>query len=118
MELFDRGHAAHHVLEAGFVGLIVRHVLNGRGTAGTLLHSLCQCLDSDFLGVADVDDFADGTIRVHEADESFDSVAHITEATRLLSGAVDADGGVVHGGPDENWEEHSVASRVPGTKRI
>jgi len=30
-------------------------------------NSLCQCLDSDFLGVADVDDFADGALRVHEA---------------------------------------------------
>src|SRR6266480_6410343 len=95
MELFDRGHAAHHVLKAGFVGLVVGHVLNGRGTARALLHSLCQCLDGDFLGVADVDDFADGTIRVHEADEAFDSVTHIAEAPRLLAAAIDADGGVV-----------------------
>src|SRR5437667_4952970 len=69
MELLDRGHAAHHVLKAGFVGLVVGHVLNGRGTARALLHSLCQCLDGDLLGVADIDDFADGTIGVHEADE-------------------------------------------------
>src|SRR5258707_66582 len=118
MQLFDEGHTAHHVLEAGFVGLVVRHVLNGRGTAGTLLHSLCQCLDGDFLGVADVDDFADGALRVHEADESFDSVADIAEAPRLLSGAVDADGGVVQGGLDEIGEDHSVASRLPGTNGI
>src|SRR5437016_14121238 len=30
MELLDRGHAAHHVLKAGFVGLVVGHVLNGK----------------------------------------------------------------------------------------
>src|SRR5258708_1807566 len=118
MQLFDGGHATHHVLEAGFVGLVVRHVLNGRGTAGTFLHSLRQCLDSDLLGVAHVDDFADGTIRVHEADETFDGVADIAEASRLLSGAVDADGGVVQGGLDEIGEDHSVPSGLPGTNGI
>src|SRR2546430_5079224 len=58
MELFDGGHATHHVLEAGFVGPVVGYILNGRGTAGALFHSVCQCLDGDFLGVADVDDLA------------------------------------------------------------
>src|SRR6266700_4979232 len=110
VELFDRGHAAHHVLKAGFVGLVVGYILNGRGTVGALLHSLCQCLDGDFFGVADVDDFADGTIRVHEADETFDSVTHIAEAARLLAAAIDADGGVVESGLNEIGEHHSVAA--------
>src|SRR6266513_439953 len=118
MELFDGGHAAHHVLKAGFVGLVVGHILNGRSTAGALLHFLGQCLDGNFLGVADVDDLADGALRVHEADESFDGVAHIAEAARLLSGAVDADGGVVQGRLDEIGEHHSVASGLPGTNGI
>src|SRR5260370_26472712 len=48
VDFFDGRNAAHHVLEAGFVNLVVRDVLNGRRTAGTLLHSMCQCLDSDF----------------------------------------------------------------------
>jgi len=48
-----------------------------------LLDSLRQSLDGDFLGVADVDDFADRTIRVHEADESFNGVAHIAEAGEI-----------------------------------
>src|SRR5713101_501785 len=51
MELIDARHTAHHVLEARFIGLVVGHVLNGRGTASALLHSLCQSLDGDFLGV-------------------------------------------------------------------
>src|SRR5882762_2042916 len=101
IELFDGGHAAHHVLKAGFVGLVVRHVLNGGGAAGALLHSLRQFLDGDFLGVADVDDFTDGTLRVHEADETFNGILHIAEAAGLLSSAVDADSGVVQGGLDE-----------------
>src|SRR6202030_2212528 len=114
----DRVHAAHHVLEARFVGLVVRNVFNGGGTAGTLLHSLGQCFDSDFLGVADIDDFADGALRVHKADQSFDGVAHIAEAARLLPGAVDADGGVVQGGLDEIGEDHSVATGLPGANGI
>src|SRR6266480_5249106 len=118
MELFDRGHAAHHVLKAGFVGLVVGHVLNGGGAAGALLDFLGQCLDGDFLGVADVDDFADGALRVHEADEPLNGVAHIAEAARLLPGAVDADGGVVQGGLDEIGKDHSVATGLPGTNGI
>ena len=118
MELFDRGHAAHHVLKTGFVGLVVGHILNGRGTARALLHSLCQCLDGDLLGVADIDDFADGTIRVHEADEAFDRIPHIAEAARLLAAAIDADGGVVESGLDEIGEHHSVAAGLPGAHGI
>src|SRR5882762_2413064 len=118
IELIDGGHAAHHVLKAGFVGLVVRHVLNGGGAAGAFLHSLCQCLNGDFLGVADVDDLADGMLQIHKADQTFNSVTHIAEAARLLSGAVDADGGVVQGGLDEIGEDHSVASGLPGTNGI
>src|SRR5260370_35555921 len=101
MEFFEEGHATHHVLKAGFVGSVVGYVLNGRGAAGTLLHSLRQVLDGDFLGVAHVDDLADGALQVHEADESFNGVAYIAKAARLLSGTVNADGGVVQGGLDE-----------------
>src|SRR6266480_8095362 len=118
LELIDGGHAAHHVLKAGFVGLVVGHVLNGGGAAGALLDSLGQCLDSDFLGVANIDDFADGALRVHEADESFNGVAHIAEAARLLPGAVDADGGVVQGGLDEIGEANSLRTGLRGTNGI
>src|SRR5260370_8048870 len=95
MELFNGGHAAHHVLEAGFVSLVVRDVLNGRGATSTLLHSLCQPFDGDFLGVADVDDFPNGALQVHKADETFDSVTHISEPARLLSAALNPYGGFV-----------------------
>src|SRR5207249_8716973 len=100
-------------LKAGLVGLIVRHVLNGGGTAGTLPYSPRQFFDGDFLGIADVDDFSDGAVQVHEANEGFDSVADIAEAARLLSAAVDADGGVVEGGLDEIGEHHAVAASLP-----
>src|SRR5712692_1461139 len=118
VELIDGGHAAHHVLEARFVGLVVRHVLNGRGAAGAVLDSQRQSFDGDFLGVADVDDLADGALQVHETDETFDGVADIAEAARLLSAAVDADGGVVQGGLDEIGEHHSVATGLPGTDGV
>ena len=118
MKLIDAGHAAHHVLKAGFVGLVVWHVLDGRGAASALSYTLRQSLDGDFFGVADVDDLADGTIRVHEADETFDCVPHITEAARLLSAAVDVDGGVVQGGLDEIGKHHSIAASLPGTNGI
>src|SRR5882762_4770568 len=118
IELIDGGHAAHHVLKAGFVGLVVGHILNGGGAAGALLHSLRQFLDGDFLGVADVDDLADGTLQIHKADQTFNCVTHIAEAARLLPGAVDADGGVVQGGLDEIGEHHSVATGLPGTNGI
>src|SRR2546430_16903378 len=48
VQLFDGGHAAHHVLKARLVGLIVRHVLHGVGTPGTLPYSPRQYFDRDF----------------------------------------------------------------------
>ena len=118
VELIDAGDAAHHVLEAGFVGLVIGNVLDGRGTAGALFHFVGESFDGDFLGVADVDDFADGALEVHEADETFYGVAHIAKATRLLSAAVDADRGVVQGGLDEIGEHHSVASGLARTNGV
>jgi len=50
----------------------------------------------------------------HEADESFDSVTHIAEATRLLAAAVDTDGRVVQRRLDEIRQHHSVATRFAG----
>jgi len=40
MEFIDTGHTAHHVLEAGFVGLVIRHIFDGRGAAGALFYVL------------------------------------------------------------------------------
>jgi hypothetical protein len=57
---FDGGDAAHHVLKAGFVGLVVGDVFDWRGTTGAVLHCPGQVFDGDFLSVADVNDFADG----------------------------------------------------------
>src|SRR5258708_15934006 len=118
MELIDGRYTAHHVLEAGFVGLVVWHVLDGRGAARTFSYAVGQSLDGDLLGVADVDDFADGMMGVHEADETFDGVAHIAEAAGLLSAAVDADGGVVQGGLDEIGEDHSIAASFAGANGV
>jgi len=50
--------------------------------------------------------------------EPFDGVTHIAEAARLLSAAVDVDGGVVQGGLDEIGKHHSVATGLPGTNGI
>jgi hypothetical protein len=57
---FDGGDAAHHVLKAGFVGLVVGDVFDWRGTTCAVLHCPGQVFDGDFLSVADVNDFADG----------------------------------------------------------
>src|SRR6266849_1159441 len=118
LELIDGRDAAHHVLEAGLVGLVVGHVLDGRGAGGAVFHPASEIFDSDFLGVADVDDFADGTIGVHEANETFDGVAHIAEAAGLLAAAVDADDSVVEGGLDEIGENHSVAAGLARTDGV
>src|SRR5713226_1507155 len=110
LKLIDGGDAAHHILKAGLVGLVVRDVLDGRGTGGAVFDPASEILDGDFLGVADVNDFTDGTLRIHEADETLDGVADVAEAAGLLAGAIDADGGVIQGGLDEIGEDHSVAA--------
>src|SRR6201987_965475 len=91
MEFLDGWHAAHHVLESGLVGLIVRNVFDGRRAGGALLDALGESFDGDFLGVADIHDFTDGWWRVHQADKTFDSIADVAEATGLLPIAVDLD---------------------------
>ncbi len=88
VEFIDARDAAHHVLEAWFVGLIVGHKFDGRIAAGALFDQLSEAFDRDFFGVADVDDLADGAIGVHQANEAFDSVADIAEAAGLLAVAV------------------------------
>ena len=64
VEFIDAGDAAHHVFEAGLVGLVVGDEFDGGGAAGALLDALGQAFDGDFFGVADVDDFADGALGV------------------------------------------------------
>src|SRR6267378_1664585 len=110
LELFDGRDAPHHVLEAGFISFIVGNILDGRRASGAVFDSLGESFDGDFLGAADVDNFADGAAGVHEANEAFDSVAHVAEAAGLFAVAVDADGGVVQRGLDEIGENHSIAS--------
>src|SRR5277367_1475786 len=110
VEFIDAGDATHHVLEARFVGLIVGHEFDGRSAAGALLDPLSEAFDADFFGVADVDDFTDGAVRVHEADDTFDGVAHVAEATGLLAVAVDSDRFVVESLLDEIGQDHAVAA--------
>src|SRR5882672_3356839 len=118
LEFFHGGHAAHHVLEAGFIGFVVGNVLDRRGAAGAFFHPSRESLDSDFLSVANIDDFADGTVGVHKADETFYGVAHVAEAAGLLAIAVDTDRGVVQRGLDEIRKNHSIASGLPGAHSI
>src|ERR1700686_1190474 len=88
MQLIDAGHAAHHVLKTGFIRLIVRNKFDRRGAGGALFHEMGKGLDGNFLGVADVHNLPDGLRGIDEPQQGFDGVAHVTEATRLLAGAV------------------------------
>jgi len=110
VEFVDTGDAAHHVLEARFVGLVVGDEFDGGRAAGAPFDQLGEAFDGDFFGVADVDDFADGAVGVHEADKAFDGVADIAEAAGLLAVAVDLDGLVVDGLLDEIGEDHAVTT--------
>src|SRR5260370_37044304 len=68
LELIDGGDAAHHVLEAGLVGLVVWHVLDGRRTGGAEFQPESEVVNGDFVRGAEVDEFSRGTIGVHEAE--------------------------------------------------
>lgn len=118
LEFIDAGNAAHHVLEAWFVGLIVGYEFDGGRAACALFYTLGEAFDGDFFGVTNVDDFADGAVGVHEADEAFDGVADIAEAARLLAIAIDANGIVVDGLFDEIGEDHAVAAGLTGADGI
>ena len=64
----------------------------------------------DLFGVADVHDFADGFRSVEQAQQGFDGVAHVAEAARLFSVAVNLDGRIVESGFDEIGKHHAVAA--------
>src|SRR5208283_4210950 len=83
VELVNAGHAARHVFKAGLVSLVVGDEVDGGGAAGALFDNLGQVFHGDFLGVADVHDLPDGPLQRKEAEESLDSVAHVTEASGL-----------------------------------
>src|SRR5579859_2272631 len=92
MQLIDARHAAHHVFKTGLVSLIVRNEFDRGGAAGALLHEMGKRLDGNLLGIADVDDLPHGFWGIDQPKQGFDGVAHVTEATRLLAGAVNGDG--------------------------
>jgi len=117
LEFIDTRDAAHHVFEARFVGLVVGYEFDGGRAASALFDELGEAFDGDFFGVANVDDFADGAVGVHEADEAFDGVADIAEAAGLLAVAIDADGLVVDGLLNEIGEDHAVAAGLAGGRR-
>jgi hypothetical protein len=118
LEFFDGGDAAHHVLEAGLVSFVVGDIFDGRRAAGSCFHAVSQTLDGNFLGTADIDDFTDGTVRVHQADEGFDGVPDVAETTRLLAIPVDLDGGMVESGLHEIREYHAVPAGLARTDGI
>src|SRR5215467_6668450 len=117
-ELFDAGDAAHHVFEAGFIGLVIRNVLDGRRAGGALLHTMGQVFDADFLRIPDVHYFSDGARSLHEAKQALDGVAHVAEAARLFAVAINGDRRILESRLDEIGEHHAVASGLPWTYSV
>jgi len=76
-----------------------------------------QCLDGDCLGVADVYDFADGTILSIEADESSTVHAH-RRSNATAAAAVDTDGRVVQRADLTKLSSTIRSDRLPGTHSI
>src|SRR5260370_6506615 len=63
LELIDGRHATHHVLEAGLVGLVVWHVLDGRRTGGSAFYASSKIIARVFLCVSHLDELAGWTLR-------------------------------------------------------
>src|SRR5437899_13081996 len=98
MEFIHARDAAHHVLEAGFVGLVVGNVFDRRRASSAFLHAVREALDGAVLDVANVDDFTDRTVGIHEAVVTLDGFAHVAVTPTLLASALDTAGGVDAGG--------------------
>src|SRR5438445_5602552 len=71
---------------------------------------MSQAFDGNFLGITNVNNLSNGARSVDQANERFDSVAHIAKAAGLLAITVDADGFAVERGFDKVGQHHAVAA--------
>src|SRR5437588_6627074 len=117
-QFVDAGNPPNNVFKFRIISLVKGNILEGGGTGGAFLHSKRQVFDGNFLGVAHIHDFADGTFGVHEANQSFDRVANVAETAGLLAGAVNGDRRILQSGLDEIRQHHAVASGLAWTYGI
>src|SRR5215831_1333486 len=81
--LGDVGDAARHVLEAGVVGLIVRHESDVGIALQFLLDQLRQIENRDLFLRSDVENLAVSVVDTDQTLQRPDDVAHVSEAARL-----------------------------------
>src|SRR5258708_16249205 len=113
VELIHGGNAPHHIFESRLVRLVIRDVVDRRRASGTLFHHSRKPLDRNLFRIADVDHFTHGAIPVYQADESFDSIAHVAEAPGLLPIAVHKDRLVLQCSLHKVRQHHSIAPGLP-----
>src|SRR5712692_2203342 len=77
------GHTPRHVLETGFVGLVVRDELDRGGRPAQLADALSELRDRDLLRIADIDHLAYGRWLVDQLQQSADNIGDVCEGTRL-----------------------------------
>ena len=90
LQFIETWDAPEHVLETGFVRLVIGNVLDRRGTARSLFHQERQIFDGDLVVVAHVDDFTDGLVRRGQAQERFHGIPHVAKAAGLLPRSINA----------------------------
>src|SRR5579883_344713 len=85
VKFLNGGYAAHHVLEARFVSLIVGYILNWRRAFSPLLDDFSQVFNRYFFRVANVNHFTYSAVQRHQSEKSFNGVAHVAKTTGLLA---------------------------------
>src|ERR1017187_6808552 len=85
LQLLKRGHAPRHVFKARLVSLVVRDIRYRRLALRALFDDACESLHRNLLCAANVDDLTYRSVVCDQQENRSNRVAHVAEATRLLS---------------------------------
>src|SRR5579864_3690687 len=117
-QFIETWNAPEHVLEAGFVRLIIGNVFYRRGTDRSLFYEAREFFDRYLMVVSHVDDLTNRFVRCDQAQKRFHGIPHVAKAARLLPRSVNGNRRALQGLPNKIGKNHAVPSGLPGSDGV